>query len=202
MAPMKTVPMDAPSAPMSDPPAAPPAETETSTGRADGLLAVNVPEDAKIYVNGQPTRSTGGRREFVSRGLELGSSYTYEVRAEMIRDGQTVTETKTVDLRGGETARLAFALAPTEKVETKLTVRVPADAKVYLAGNETSAKGETRVFRTTGLRNGKAWEDYLIKVELDRGGRTVIQEKRISLRAGETKELEFDFDQDKVADAR
>ena len=196
--------MDAPAAPatpMGDAPA-PGAETETSIQRADGLLTVSVPEEAKIFVNGQPTRSTGERREFVSRDLELGASYTYEVRAETIRGGKTVSETKTVSLRGGQTANLAFALPAPEKVETKLTVRVPADAKVYLAGNETSAKGETRVFRTTGLSNGKSWDDYVIKVEFERGGRTVIQEKRINLKAGETKELDFDVSEDKVADLR
>ena len=186
---------------MGDVPAPPAGETETSIRRADGLLAISVPEDAKIFVNGQSTRSIGESREFVSRDLELGASYTYEVRAEAIRDGRTVTETKTVNLRGGQTARLAFDLA-TEKVETKLTVRVPADAKVYLAGNKTAAKGETRIFRTTGLSSGKAWDDYVIKVEFERGGRTITQEKRINLKAGEVKELDFDFDEDKVADAR
>jgi uncharacterized protein (TIGR03000 family) len=185
------------------PPAAPQAgEKETSWRRVDGLLAVEVPEGAKIFVNGQPTRSTGERREFVSRNLELGYTYTYEVRAEAIRDGQTVVETKKVDLKAGETARLAFDLAQAKKVETKLTVRVPSDAKVYLAGNETSAKGETRVYRTTGLHEGNSWSGYLIKVELNRGGRTITKEKLIDLRAGENQEIEFEFDGDKVADAR
>lgn len=184
-------------------PATPPAgEKETSARRVDGLLTVEVPEDAKIFVNGQPTTSTGERREYVSRNLELGFTYSYEVRAEVVRDGQTIQETKKVDLKAGETARLAFALAPSEKVETKLTVHVPQDAKVFLAGNETSAQGPTRVFRTTGLRQGSRWNDYVVKVEWRQGERVISQEKRISLKAGENKEIEFDFDGDKVADAR
>lgn len=201
---MKTAPMDPSTAPMGDvPPEAPKAgEKETSLRRIDGLLAVEVPEDAQIFVNDQPTKSTGERREYVSRNLELGYTYTYEVRAEAIRDGQTVVETKKVDLKAGQTARVAFDLAPSQKVETRLTVKVPSDARVYLGGNETSAKGETRVFRTTGLKEGKGWSDYTIKVELNRGGRTIVKEKRIDLRAGETQEIEFDFDGDKVADAR
>lgn len=201
---MKTAPVDPSTVPMGDqPPPAPPAgETETSIRRADGLLAVDVPEDAKIFVNGQQTRSTGSHREYVSRNLDRGHTYSYEVRAEVIRDGRTIEETKRIELRAGQTAQLAFDLSSPAKLETKLTVRVPADAKVYLAGNETSAKGETRVFRTTGLKDGKSWEDYTIKVEIDRGGRTIVQEKRIDLKAGEEKELEFEFDGDKVADAR
>jgi uncharacterized protein (TIGR03000 family) len=201
---MKTAPIDPSTVPLDDapPPAPPGGEPETSIRRADGLLAVDVPADARIFVNGQATRSTGDHREYVSRNLDRGHTYSYEVRAEVIRDGRTIQETKRIDLKAGETARLAFALSPPAKVETKLTVHVPSDAKVYLAGNETSAKGETRVFRTTGLKNGKSWGDYVIKVEIDRGGRTITQEKRISLQAGEDKEVEFEFDGDKVADAR
>jgi len=201
---MKSAPVDPSTVPMgSAPPAAPEGgEKETSSRRIDGLLTVDVPEDAKVFVNGQATRSTGERREYVSRNLEPGYSYTYEIRAEAIRDGQSVVETKKVDLKAGQTARLAFELAPADKVETKLTVRVPSDAKVYLAGNETSATGETSVHRTTGLKDGNRWSDYLIKVEIERGGRTIRKEKRIDLRAGESQELEFDFDADKVADAR
>src|SRR5687768_9578201 len=140
-APMKgSIPGDAPAAPMGDvPPEAPPAGEETSIDKADGLLAIEVPADAKIFVNGQATRSTGEHREFVSRDLELGYNYAYEVRAEVIRDGQTIEQTKKIDLRAGKRAEVAFNFAPAEKVETKLTVRVPADAKVYLSGNETSA---------------------------------------------------------------
>jgi uncharacterized protein (TIGR03000 family) len=197
---MKTAPMDPSAAPMGEAPQA--GEKETSLRRIDGLLAVEVPEDAKIFVNGQTTKSAGERREYVSRNLEPGFTYTYEVRAEAIRDGQTVVETKKVDLKAGQTARLAFDLAPSQKLETKLTVKVPSDAKVYLAGNETAAQGETRVYRTTGLKAGKSWSGYVIKVELERGGRTIVKEKQIDLRAGENQEIEFDFDGDKVADAR
>lgn len=200
---MKTAPMDPSTAPMGETPIPPqPGEKETSLQRIDGLLTVDVPEDAKIFVNGQATKSTGEHREYVSRNLELGYTYTYDIRAEMIRDGETVVELKKVDLKAGQTARLAFGIAPSKSLETKLTVKVPSDAKIYLGGNETTAKGETRVFRTTGLKEGKRWSDYVIKVELERGGRMIVKEKRLDLRAGENQEIEFDFDGDKVADAR
>lgn len=166
------------------------------------MLMVEVPPEARIFVNGRPTTSTGTRREYVSRNLKPGFSYSYEVRAEIIRDGQVVEETKTIDLKAGQVARLAFDLDAPQKVETTLTVHVPADAKVYLAGNETTAKGQTRVFRTTGLRGDLRWDDYTVKVEVERGGRTIVEEKKVSLKAGDAKELTFDFEADKVADAR
>jgi uncharacterized protein (TIGR03000 family) len=165
-------------------------------------LTVNVPDDAKIYVNGQSTTSTGAARQYVSRDLKSGFNYTYEVRAEVTRDGRTVEQVKKVDLRAGETASLAFDFPAGNSVETSLTVYVPADAKVYLAGNATKANGETRVFRTSGLTGGKSWEGYTVKVELERGGKTITKEESITLKAGESQELRFDFDGDKLASTR
>jgi uncharacterized protein (TIGR03000 family) len=188
------------------PPAAPaPAPIpgqQTSNARIDGLLAVNVPEDARIYVNGQATTSTGSSRQYVSRDLQTGFNYTYEVRAEVVRDGRAIEQVKKVDLRAGETANLAFDFPATASAETSLTVHVPADAKVYLAGNATKASGETRIFRTTGLTGSKSWEGYTIRVELDRGGRTLTKEETITLKAGQSQELSFDFEGDKIASAR
>jgi uncharacterized protein (TIGR03000 family) len=194
-------PSTAPIDPMtpSNPPPVPGTPQETSYRRADGLLAVNVPDDAKVFVNGLATSSTGGERQFVSRDLASGMNYTYEVRAEVVRDGKTVEQVKQVNLRAGQTAELAFDFAAAEGVETSLTVNVPADAKVYLAGNPTNAKGQTRVFRTTGLSTGKAWNDYTVRVEFERDGRVVSQEKTVSLAAGQSQELTFDFPTEKVA---
>lgn len=183
-------------------PANPAPGSETSIRRADGLLAVNVPEDAKIYVNGTATSSMGEARQYVSRDLQRGYNYTYEVRAEVVRDGRTVEQVKEINLRAGETANLAFDFPAAEATETSLTLHVPADAKVYLAGNATKASGDTRIFRTTGLSSGNAWEGYTVKVELERGGRTIVKEETITLKAGESQELTIDFESDKVASTR
>lgn len=197
-----------PSAVPATPPAAAPAPgsapapapgTSTSTTSVDGLLAVSVPQDAKIYVNGQATSSTGEARQYVSRNLQPGFNYSYEVRAEVVRDGRTVEQVKKIDLRAGETANLAFDFPAGGEIETSLTVHVPSEAKVFLAGNATKASGETRVFRTTGLSSSKAWNGYTVRVELERGGRTIVKEETISLKAGQSQELSFDFDGDKVA---
>lgn len=178
---------------------APAPGAETSIRRADGMLAVNVPDDAKIFVNGTATTSTGASRQYVSRDLQAGFNYTYEVKAEVVRDGKTVEQVKSISLRAGQTAELAFDFPAADAVETALTVNVPADAKVYLAGNPTSAKGEKRVYRTTGLANGKAWDSYIVRVEFEQDGQTVTQEKSISLKAGESQELTFPTEVEKVA---
>ena len=97
---------------------------------------------------------------------------------------------------------MAFDFAPAKTVETALTVKVPADAKVFLAGNATNSTGAVRVYRTSNLKEGSGWNDYTVKVELNRGGRTLVKEQTVSLAAGEAKELAFDFDGEQVASTR
>jgi uncharacterized protein (TIGR03000 family) len=170
------------------------------------MLSVNVPADAKVFVNGTETTSTGGQRQFVSRGLNAGNRYTYEVRAEMIRDGQPVTETKSVTLAMGEQAQLAFnfnnaetPVAKGDKTKTKLTLRVPADAKVYLSGRETSSTGEVREFSTSKLAPGAEWNDYTVRVVSNVDGREVSKEETITLIGGQDRELNLGFGSTEVA---
>lgn len=178
-----------------DPAAAPQASLNGSA-----LLSVRVPTDARVFVNNIPTRSAGEARKYVSQDLAQGFRYTYEVRAEADVDGQTVVQTKTVHLRAGESADLAFVFAVPG--ETSLTLHVPHNAKVYLAGNETQGAGPVRTFRTTKLNPGATWADYGVRVVLDRDGQQLVETKMINLSAGEQRELTFDFDVDQVASAR
>ncbi|GIW93125.1 MAG: hypothetical protein KatS3mg110_1166 [Pirellulaceae bacterium] len=196
-------PAEQPMAPPAEQPKAPPADQKPNgtlppPGSAsawywDGsaLLTVSVPESARVYVNGLPTTSTGSERRYISRGLRPGMAYTYEVRAEVTVDGQTVEETKTVELRAGDTARLEFRLEP--RPETVLTLHVPEDARVTLAGHDTSATGQVRVFRSRALAPGQTWENYRVRVSVERDGRTLVKEETLTLRAGEQRELQFDF---------
>ncbi len=197
--------MDAPMDPMGTPMGtpegglpAPGAEARSMHGSA--LLAVKVPAEAKVFVNGRATSSTGESRQYVSRGLTAGFGYTYEVRAEAMVDGQLVEDTKTVRLEAGDTTELEFDLQP--RPETVLTVNVPADAKVTLAGTPTSATGDVRVFRTTALPRGQEWSDYLVKVTVERDGKQVTKEEKISLKSGDQRALDFEFDVEKVASTR
>ncbi|MEX0714171.1 MAG: TIGR03000 domain-containing protein [Pirellulales bacterium] len=171
-------------------------------------LNVRVPLEAKVYVNGLATSSRGSLRRYVSNGLQPGYSYTYELRAEMVQDGRVLSETKTVKLEAGQSSTIDFAFAdrnePNERVaaaglRTSLTLRVPADARVYLSGNETSSFGVVRHFSTTRLAEGDQWLDYEIKVEVDRDGQTLSREQTVSLAAGDARELTIDFDGPELA---
>ncbi len=193
----------APSVPTPPPPAGGP--PGTTYYQDAGYLLVSVPADAKVYVNGRATTSIGGDRQYVSRGLENGQRYSYEVRAEVVRDGKTVTETKVAQLTAGSQASLMFSLAAPASTassakppRTALKVNVPADAKVYLSGKETSSTGPVREFSTTTLADGASWDNYTIRVESN--GQS--KEQTISLKSGENRELTFDFDAAEVASTR
>jgi uncharacterized protein (TIGR03000 family) len=166
-------------------------------------MKVQVPEDSLVYVNGILTRSTGAARTYVSRGLSRGFQYTYEVRAEAMRDGVKVEETKVVSLKPGDSIELAFnSLQPANSVDTTLTLNVPADAKVTLGGNETKGAGTERTFKTSKLSRGNEWSEYVVQVSVEREGRMVTQEKSITLKAGDSQTLTFDFDSAQVASSR
>lgn len=169
------------------------------------MLNVNVPAEAKVFVNGAATTSTGTQRQYISRGLNAGNRYAYEVKVEMIRDGQTVTENKSVTLGPGEQVNLAFnfdskeAPVAAEKAKTKLTLHVPADAKVFLAGRETSSTGEVREFTTSKLAPGAEWNEYTVKVVANIDGQEIVREKTISLIGGQDRDLTIDLGTTEVA---
>ena len=183
----------------------PSTDVKTAVEGDMGILTVAVPEDAVVTVNGLPTKSEGPIRQFMSNGLEAGYVYKYVV--EVSYPGVAEPETRTVRLRAGAAERLVFnrpagdtvAEAAAEHPETVVTVRVPADATVTLAGNETNGSGETRTFRTRRLAEGESWSDYTIRVTAMVNGSAISQERSLELVAGSAHELDFDFDSSDVA---
>ena len=163
------------------------------------LLSVAVPEEAKVFVNGQPTKTPGAQRRYVSPGLARGFSYTYEVRAEVLRDGQTVSETKRVHLRAGQTADLAFQFPVEATVETVLTLHLPENATVTLDGRATKATGPVRKFATTKLDRGQQWAGYQVAISVQHDGRTLTRNENVTLVGGENRELTFDFVDQRLA---
>jgi len=108
-APGKAWPGPAGGMPTPAPPSPGPGQTFREPTRSDsGLLTLYVPYDAKVFINGLETRTPGSRRQYVSYGLLPGYRYKYEVRVEIIRDGQILEDTKVVYLTAGSKEALAF----------------------------------------------------------------------------------------------
>lgn len=85
-------------------------------------------------------------------------------------------------------------IASAPVVKTKLILHVPADAKVTLAGVETQQTGEVRQFATSKLAAGQVWSDYKVVVETTRDGKTVREERTLSLTGGQDQDLAVNFD--------
>jgi uncharacterized protein (TIGR03000 family) len=102
----------APTAPETVPPipAPPPAggKKTTSVTPERAQLVVELPTGAKLFVDGNPMKSNATTRTFNTPPLEPGQAYFYMLRAEVVRDGQTISESQRVIVRAGETARASF----------------------------------------------------------------------------------------------
>ncbi len=77
--------------------------------RARGTVVVRLPADAKLYAEGRPLTLTSGERTFVTPALPGGQDYTYTFRAEYVRDGETISQTRRVAVRPGHSATVEFA---------------------------------------------------------------------------------------------
>ena len=84
----------------------------------------------------------------------------------------------------------------TPAVKTRLTLHVPADAKVTLAGVETKQTGEVREFATSKLAAGQSWGEYKVVVETTRDGKTLVEERTINLIGGQDQDLAVNFEND------
>jgi len=169
-------------------------------GPADGaMLAIELPTNAKLYINGSLTSLTGGLRYFAASGLADDKQYQYDVK--MVLDGQDKTQERmlTVWLVAGEQQTVLFDDAQlnvigdlTPAVATNLTLRVPADSKVWIEGQLTTHTGPVRQFSTGLLDEGQEWAGYEIRVATVIDGREVAVVKKITLTGGQDLILAID----------
>jgi uncharacterized protein (TIGR03000 family) len=71
-------------------------------------VVVNLPADARLYIDDAPTRATSEVRTFRTPELRDGETYYYVLRAEIDIDGRPVALTKRVVLRPGEEVHATF----------------------------------------------------------------------------------------------
>lgn len=65
-------------------------------------VVLNVPDDAKVVIDGKETTTEGSYRSFATRRLTEGRWEDYSVVVSVVRDGKTLTEKKEFDLAAGE----------------------------------------------------------------------------------------------------
>ena len=186
-------------APAEQPVPAPEPDDDVKTRRSriqnSIVLSVRSPADAKIYVNDHETKINGPRRKIRASQLEAGKSYTFRVKA--VHEGRAIT--KFVTALPGQQANMSFDFASQETFATELKLNVPKSARVTLAGSETKQQGTRRVFGTNRLSKGESMDNYLVRVSIEKNGRTLTRERTISLLEGESYEMQFDFSENLLA---
>jgi uncharacterized protein (TIGR03000 family) len=69
---------------------------------------VVIPVDAKLYVDGKLAPGSGPERAFYTPPLAAGKQFFYEVKAELLVDGQVVVDEKKVIVEAGQTVTESF----------------------------------------------------------------------------------------------
>lgn len=176
---------------------APPAQKvlPTPPKKADlgnaAAVVLKAPVDARLTVEGQTIQRTSAQETFLTPELEQGSSYTYTFKAEIVRDGKPVSFTKQIQVRAGQTSEADFTKLTTEGKDTaRVTVKLPADARLYVDDVLCPLTSATRSFNTPELPAGKSYF-YNLKSEVVRDGAKRITTKRVVVEAG--KQVTVDF---------
>jgi uncharacterized protein (TIGR03000 family) len=94
-----------------------------------GVLMAHLPEDARIWFNDRPTKSTGMVRYFETPPLEPGKSYYYTARFVWHENGRWVSKTERV---------------PTGAGQMHCIYLTPADEKSTIAANLAKLRPEDR----------------------------------------------------------
>ncbi len=100
------VPMMAPAAPMAEPIGAP---KQGSRATTPAKLVVELPENAKLYVDDQLMKVSSPSKTFNTPALQPGQTYYYILRAEVVRDGKTLQETQRILVQAGQTVNAKFS---------------------------------------------------------------------------------------------
>jgi uncharacterized protein (TIGR03000 family) len=80
----------------------PPDETAPVPTTDTARFTVEVPADARLWIDGQPTNQTGTVRTFQTPGpLDPGRTYSYKLTAEWVANGQTVRQDRDISFQAG-----------------------------------------------------------------------------------------------------
>ena len=112
----------------------PPGDAVTGSTPGSALLVLNVPEDARVYLEDQAMRSTGSVRRYTVPRLAPGVGHNYTVRVEVERNGTVLSETVKTPIRAGQ--------------QVEVTARIPDDRPDELVMNVGPAAPGRETYRS------------------------------------------------------
>jgi uncharacterized protein (TIGR03000 family) len=84
-------------------------------GKAPATIVVNLPAGARLKVNNvMAGQTSSASRKLVSPPLERGKDFHYTLKAEMVRDGRTLTASKRIAVRAGQVKKVALEFTAAE----------------------------------------------------------------------------------------
>jgi uncharacterized protein (TIGR03000 family) len=90
-------------------PVAPTPKPGSDTQPESARLKFTVPAETKLYVDGKLAPGSGTERAFFTPPLERGKKFFYEVKAELVVNGKTITDEKKVIVEAGANITEDFA---------------------------------------------------------------------------------------------
>jgi uncharacterized protein (TIGR03000 family) len=84
-------------------------------------VIVELPADAKLFIDDQLMKTTSETRSFNTPALDKDQTYFYDLRAEIVRDGKQISVSKRITLKSGDVVRTRFG--ETEATEALSTVK-------------------------------------------------------------------------------
>jgi uncharacterized protein (TIGR03000 family) len=86
--------------------------TELGESQGSGEAArvtLRVPEDARVFIDGVLCPLTSATRRYQTPRLEAGRQYFYTVKAELTREGRTLSESRRVLVEAGKQVTVEFS---------------------------------------------------------------------------------------------
>ncbi|HEX3314347.1 MAG TPA: TIGR03000 domain-containing protein, partial [Gemmataceae bacterium] len=88
----------------------PPPPKASLENKVRSRVIIETPENAKLYVDGQLMQTASSHRVFQTPELAPGSTYFYDLKIEVVREGKTLTEEKRIYVRPGIEQSVAFSM--------------------------------------------------------------------------------------------
>ena len=89
-------------------PATPPTvEVAAKAEKGEALLVLDVPEDAVVYLVGRKMKTKGTTRTYRIPLADASKDYTYPIRIEVVRDGETLVSETNKTIRADESVKVA-----------------------------------------------------------------------------------------------
>lgn len=173
-------------------PAAPKKDDDKSAALGNAAAVVlKAPVGVQLSLEDRIIRRTAGTETFRTPELDPGYSYTYTFKAQVVRGGKVVAYTKQVQVRAGQTSTADFTKLTTQGKDTaRVTVKLPADARLYVDGVLCPMTSARRSFDTPELDAGRRYY-YTLKAEVVRAGETRADTQRVIIEAGKQVTVQF-----------